>query len=292
MEAVTRSLAPAEESQSIESDPRIVSAVASGPDADELSGGTPASPTIGFIAPFGCSAETGRQPNFAQYGQDWVDTVNALTEVTGGSVMLYHTGNATIDNVARVLETCGLVLIHSHGVTDYYNADDDDETSRANCSYLCLTNYPGVTEVDMASAEGPYGRYYYAMIGCGYAEVSGTAISNHMQKDAPHSLVYTGMCSGMATDGFVAPLRARGVEAMWGYSQPVWCEGDRLYMLSVLGGVCEGMTFSEAVAAAKQEYGYWDPAFPDYTLAQAIADHTAFPIVVSSEDPYPGHDHV
>ena len=262
------------------------------PGGAEPNGGSPVSPTVGMIAPFGLSPETGLQTNFAEYGQDFVQKVTELSQATGGSAVFCHTGSATIDNTARILESCGFVMIHSHGVTDYYDPDNDDETSQANCSYLCLTNYQGVTLADMDRAIGPYGRYYYAVIGCGYAEVSGTAIANHMQKNAPHSMLYLAICSGMATDGLFAPLRAKGVEAVWGYSQPVWFIGDRIYMLSLLEGICQGRTLAQAAADTKRANGYWDPAFPDYTLAEAIADHAAFPIVVSSEDAYPGHDGV
>ena len=113
-----------------------------------------------------------------------------------------------------------------------------------------------------------------------------------MTKDAPHSLVYMGICLGMATDGMFKGLRARGVETVWGYSQSVTFSGERTYMNSILGYVKDGDEFKDAVKKTKDATCWWDPAYSSYTESGARSAKAAFPICVSSEDAYPGHGNV
>ena len=111
-----------------------------------------------------------------------------------------------------------------------------------------------------------------------------TARQNHMTDDAPNSLIYMGICLGMATDKMFTGLRAKGVEAVFGYSQSVTFSGEKDYMVEIFGHVKEGDDFGTALGKAKAKYGDWDPAYSNYSLAQAKQNRVAFPITVSSED--------
>ena len=77
-----------------------------------------------------------------------------------------------------------------------------------------------------------------------------------MTKNAPHSLVYMGICLGMATDGMYKGLRNRGVETVWGYSQSVTFSGEKIYMQNILGYVKNGDSFKDAVYKTKQAKGW------------------------------------
>ncbi|MBO4211452.1 MAG: hypothetical protein J5878_02215, partial [Oscillospiraceae bacterium] len=183
-------------------------------------GGSPTSKNIGIIQPYWDSASNYSDSAFLNYSPDYKTMWQNLYNATGGNGIRYSMNNATIDNIAKTIEDCGLVIFDSHGTTDYSNGNGD-YTSRANCSYLCLITNSGVTSADTTAKTGQYGTYYDVIKGSGYAYVSGTAIANHMTKNAPHSLVYMGICLGMATDGMFKGLRNRGVETVWGYSQSV-----------------------------------------------------------------------
>ena len=155
----------------------------------------------------------------------------SIAQATGGTATTYLTTNATIDNIANAIETCGVVIFDSHGDTDY--ASGYDYTSRANTSYLCLQSGTGITDADMVTVQGTYGTYKHAYYGGSYGSmqyymVDGTAISNHMDQNSPNGLLWMAICLGMATDGMQAPLHAKGVEVVYGYSQSVTFTGDWL----------------------------------------------------------------
>jgi hypothetical protein len=200
--------------------------------------------------------------------------------------------NATVDNIASTFERCGLVIFDSHGTTDY-SGSNSDYTSRANSSYLCLTTNSGVTSTDTASKTGSYGTYSDAITGSGYAYVNGQCIANHMSSNAPHSMLYMGICLGMATDRMCAPLRAKGVEVVYGYSQSVSFKGELKSIQSIMGYIQDGMEAGAAIEQSQTDLGcQWDPAYPSYTESQAKSNKVAFPVVASSEDTYPGHGNV
>ncbi|MBO4211604.1 MAG: S-layer homology domain-containing protein, partial [Oscillospiraceae bacterium] len=257
---------------------------------DPVCGGWPDASEIGLIQPFWESDSNNEDAAFVGYSSSYKELWTQLNEATGAEGLRYSLRDATVNHIAETLERCAVVIFDSHGTTDYngYN----DFTSRANCSYLCLTTSEGITAQDTQPQNGPYGTYYHCLKGPGYAYVSGTCISNHMSKDAPHSLLYMGICLGMATDGMFKPLRERGVETVWGYSQSVTFNGEVAYMKSILGAVRDGEPFADAVAHAKELHGDWDPVYSYMSEAQARANHVAFPICVSSEDEYPGHGNV
>ena len=254
-------------------------------------GGSATSTKIGLIQPYWESSSSYSDSSFTSYSPYYKTMWQNLYGATGGTGMRYSMTNATVDNIAKTIEECGLVIFDSHGTTDY-SGSNGDYTSRANCSYLCLTTNSGVTSTDTAAKSGTYGTYYDCIKGSGYAYVSGQCIANHMTKNAPHSLVYMGICLGMATNGMFKGLRSKGVETVWGYSQSVSFKGERQYMESILGYVKNGDNFATAVSKAKSSLGKWDPAYSSYTQSQCVSNHVAFPIAVSSEDTYPGHGNV
>ncbi len=253
---------------------------------------SPSSTNIGLIQPYWESNSNYADYTFCTYSPSYKTMWQNLYGATGGQGIRYSMSNATIDNIARTMEQCGLVIFDSHGDTDYVGSNED-YTSQANSSYLCLTTSTGITSTDTKRKTGPYGNYYDAVYYYdGGVGVNGQCIANHMSTNAPCSLLYMGICLGMATDKMFEGLRAKGLEVAYGYSQSVSFYGERLYMQSILGHVKDGDTFAQAVAKAKASYGNWDPAYSDDTLNEAISNKAAFPITVSTEDPYPGHGNV
>lgn len=250
----------------------------------------PTSLNIGLIQPYWDSPQNYKDMKFNNYSPYYKEMYENLLKATGGKGMRYTLLDATVDRVAETIQECGLVLIDSHGATDY-EGKDKDYTSRANCSYLRLSTSYGITYTDTKPQSGPYGTYYHAMVGSDYALVSGTCIANHMKAEAPNSLVYMGICLGMATDGMAKGLRNKGVDTVFGYSKTVSFEGEFKYMKSIIGYILDGDDFASALSKTKSELGNWDPFYSNYTESEAIKE-VAFPIVVSSKDPYPGHGHV
>ncbi len=242
-------------------------------------GGTPDGADVYVIGPY-----YGIDPDFTQ---QYRREAQSIAKATGGTYNLYSGSSATIDTVAGAISNGAIVLLDSHGDTDYANGED--YTSGATTSYLCLQSGAGITNADYADGNAYYGGHYGQMY---YYLVNGTAISNHMQSDSPHGIVWMAICLGMATDGIFRPLRAHGVEVVYGYSQSVTFDGDYLYEETFWNAMRGGSTVAEAIAAMKQEHGSWDPAYAGYSYSAARSNYAAFPIVVSSEDDYPGKGNV
>ncbi len=237
-------------------------------------GGSPNSSDVALFGPY-----YGSDSSFTnQYRNE----ANSIAQASGGVYRLYSGTAATIDAIAHELETSGIVIFDSHGNTDY-STYSGDYTSRANTSYLCLTSYEGLTNQDTATVQGTFGSYQHAFRSGNGAFVDGTAIANHMDGVAPNSLLWMAICLGMATDGMEAPLRAQGVEVVYGYSQSVTFAGDYKWEAYFWEKMKAGSDVAEAVAYEKEKVGYKDP----YT-----SSYPAYPIVVSSEDPYPGQGNV
>lgn len=235
-------------------------------------GGYPGSVDVAAIQPY-----IGIDDSFTD---QYENECYSIAQATGGTGTSYQASNATITNIGQAISTCGVVIFDSHGTTDYSGYNDN--TSRANSSYLCLTSGTGITEADKSSATGDYGTYYHAFNSGGTWCVDGTAIANHLSTDSPNGLLWMAICLGMATDGLHAPLREKGVEVAYGYSQSVSFTGDYAYEACFFGDLKEGKTVSEGAAHMKQQVGIKDP----YT------NPPAYPIFVSSEDVYPGHGKV
>ena len=252
-----------------------------------------ASKEIALITPYWDSDTNYKEKNHGTLGKgkDTRDQWEKLCDEYGSSKDYRYTmGNATVDNIAKAIEECAYVMFHSHGDTDYSDGKGDC-TSRANCSYICLTTSAGITSEDTAAQKGPYGQYHHALYTASGAMVSGTCVTNHMTKKAPGNYVHLGMCLGMATDGLCRPLRNAGVEAVLGFSQTVKTSYDGDFIREVMSHLGEGSLLSAAVEEAKIKLGRWDDTSTT-TVPEAQAHRDAFPIVVSSEDPYPGHGNV
>lgn len=221
-----------------------------------------------------------------------------LAHFTGGNYYRYEREKATIDALANALEDSAVVLIDSHGNTD--TGDSYDPTS----SYICLQSGAGITAADYAydPIAGVSHAYYGGTSGDGklsYYEVDGTAIANHMDRDASNNLFWNATCYGMATDGICAPLAERGVAVIYGYSQEVSFGGDQYWMETVMDELTNAGTFHEAVAEMKRvcgawdyskqicEYNSWSSFWINHTAADAVKNIDAFPVVVSAQDAYP-----
>ena len=242
-------------------------------------GGWPGSKNVAVFQPY-----YGLDSSFTtQYPNEGV----SIAQATGGTSTTYKTNDATVDAIADAIESCGVVIFDSHGDTDYANGYD--YTSRANTSYICLQSGTGLTSADQATVTGPYGTYhhaYYAGSGYGgmkYYCVDGTAISNHMERNSPNGLLWMAICLGMATDGLEAPMRDRGVEVVYGYSQSVTFAGDFAWEEVFWDEMIAGKDVAASISAMKTQIGCPDPNTTDYP---------AWPIVVSDEDAYPGHGNV
>lgn len=261
------------------------------PAAEATRGGGPGALNIGLIQPCWESTSNYYDSTFSSYSPYYVQQANAMAQATGGSVIRYAMESATADTIAYTLQNCGFVIFDSHGGTDY--SSGSDYTSQANTSYLWL--YAGTSSVTSINAlldpadyqathVGEYSVYSDVVYsGDGLYGINGTVIANHMDSDAPNNMLYMGICLGMATDKICAPLREKGVEVVYGYSQSVTFAGEKDYMLSITGSLINDKNVAEALAAAKSAVGICDP----YTSSDP-----AYPIVASSEDVYPGHGNV
>lgn len=242
-------------------------------------GGSPSSSSVYLIEPY-----YGIDSSFTnQYYYE----AQSIAKATGGTCTVKRSNDATIDAVADAMEDGAVVIFDSHGDTDY--AKGEDYTSGATTSYLCLQSGTGITAADYANNDAVYGGSYGSMK---YYLVNGTAIANHMEKNSPNGILWMAICLSMATDGLEKPLRDRGVEVAYGYSQSVSFDGDYLYEEVFWREMRDGKTVSEAIATMKEEYGHWDPAYDNYSFDKVLRNYIAFPIVVSSEDTYPGHGNV
>ena len=125
---------------------------------------------------------------------------------------------------------------------------------------------------------------------CRYA-VDGYVIARHMNKRAPENMVYFLSCLTMATDGLWRPLRDKGVEAVYGYSQCVTFKGGEAMLPPFMDGLRQGMTAGEAFEYMQKRYGYnWDHEYGTESKEDAVSQHIAFPYLVSPEDPYFSRD--
>ena len=258
----------------------------------ETKGGTPGAKDVYLIQPyFGLDAD---------FTTQYVEESESIAKVLRGTATTYRTDAATVDSIADALEKGAVVIFDSHGDTDFANPDDyDDYATRANTSYICLQSGEGLTKKDMESATGTFGEYYHAYYAGSYSDmkfycVNGTAIANHMDKTAPNSILWMALCLSMTTDGLHAPLRAKGVEVAYGYSQSVTFDYDYAWEEIFWGQMFMGNTVADSISAMKDQAGPWDWCHAsDYdTIEEARYWYCAFPIVVSSEDKYPGHGKV
>ncbi|MBQ7415820.1 MAG: InlB B-repeat-containing protein, partial [Oscillospiraceae bacterium] len=244
-------------------------------------GGWPSGNQVYLIGPF-----YGYDTDFTDQYQN---EASAIAEAIGDTdgYTLYSGTAATIDKVATAVSNGAVVIFDSHGDTDYANGYD--YVTGATSSYLCLKTSTGLTTQDYTD-----GAEYTG----GIAYVNGTVIANHMTSNSPGGLLWMAICLGMATDTMCQPMRNKGVEVVYGYSQSVTFGGDYLYEETFWDYMCAGTTVATAVANMKSAWGNWDwsTKIANYygytdgysTISAARADYSAFPVVVSDEDSHPG----
>ena len=260
-------------------------------------GGWPSGNQVYLIAPY-----YGIDDTFTdQYKNEAKAIASAIGDTDGYT--LYSGTSVTVDSVADAIENGAVVIFDSHGTTDYdgsYVCDDPDGyevydyVSQAKYSYLCLTNKSGLTTADYNA-----GATYF-IDGDGYmcACINGAAIANHMEKNSPSGLLWMAICLGMATDTMCEPMREKGVEVVYGYSQSVTFAGDYCFEETFWDNMTAGKDVATSIAAMKSKWGNWDWSEPiaasygysgsGYTLSEARKYRSAFPIVVSDEDTHPG----
>ena len=217
-----------------------------------------------------------------------------IASALGGTSTTYTKTAATVDQVAKALESCAVVIFDSHGDTDYDAGNDLDYVSRANTSYLCMQTNAGWTAEDQKAVTGTYGTYYHAYNAGNYGSmkyycVDGTVFANHMTQSGCNNFLWMAICLGMATDGLEKPIHEKGVEVVYGYSQSVTFDGDYTYEEYFWDHMIDGYTAGESAAYMKTKANCsWDPGMNCSTITQAVKNYAAFPIMVSSEDVYPG----
>ena len=121
-----------------------------------------------------------------------------------------------------------------------------------------------------------------------------------MTSNSPSGILWMAICLGMATNTMCEPLRARGVEVVYGYSQSVTFDGDYCYEETFWDNMYAGKNVKDSIAAMKSKWGNWDGSSQIgnangwtsneicYNISEAQQYYYAFPIVVSDEDAHPG----
>ena len=260
-------------------------------------GGWPTSKQVYLIGPY-----YGMDDSFTEQYKNEAKSIAAAIGDTDGYT-LYSGKSATIDLIADAMERGAVVIFDSHGTTDYEGSyiglDPDgyevyDYVSGAKYSYLCLTSKAGLTTEDYNDGA----TYFTDSEGLMCACVNGAAIANHMEKNSPAGLLWMAICLGMATDTMCQPMRAKGVEVVYGYSQSVTFAGDYCFEETFWDNMIAGKTVAESIRAMKSKWGSWDWSEPiaseygwsgtGYTLSEARKYRSAFPVVVSDEDAHPG----
>ncbi len=250
----------------------------------EEKGGKPTSKQVYLIGPY-----YGIDENFTdQYKKEASRIASAIGDTDGYT--LYSGRSATVDKVAEAVSNGAVVLYDSHGATDY--SSGDDYVSGATSSYLCLNSEAGMTYDDYLDG---------ALYGGGEAWVNGATIANHMKKNSPAGISWFATCLSMATNTLANPLRSKGVEVVYGYSQSVTFIGEYCFVDAFWDAFLKnGTSVKDAIASMKARCGNWDlspeiavlngyAASQGYgTISEARADYCAFPIVVSDEDSHPG----
>ena len=253
---------------------------------DETKGGTATSKQVYLIGPY-----YGYDENFTnQYKNEATRIAQALGDTDGYT--LYSGSAATVDKVATAVSKGAVIIFDSHGCTDYSSSSGDDCVTGATNSYLCLNTASGLTDMDYADGAG--------YLVSGGAAINGETIANHMTQNSPGGLVWMAICLSMATNTLAEPMRQKGVEVVYGYSQSVTFGGEYLYEEAFWDKMLEGKTVAEANAYMKSVWGDWDcssqignyynwpSSYIAYNLTEARNEWCAFPIVVSDEDSHPG----
>ena len=260
-------------------------------------GGWPSGNQVYLIAPY-----YGIDDSFTdQYKNEAKSIATAIGDTDGYT--LYSGTSVTVDTVAQAISNGAVVIFDSHGTTDYdgkYVCNDPDGyevydyVSNAKYSYLCLTNKSGLTTADYNAGA----TYFTDTDGYMCACINGATIANHMTKNSPSGLLWMAICLGMATNTMCQPMRNKGVEVVYGYSQSVTFAGDYCFEETFWDNMIAGKTVAQSISAMKSRWGKWDwseeiasnygYSGSGYTLTEARKYRSAFPIVVSDEDTHPG----
>ena len=243
------------------------------------------------------------QPYFGLDGsftRQYQTEAERIAAAADGTYHYYKAAAATVDAIADAVEDGGVIIFDSHGSTDYDNGNDD-YTTKAKTSYLCLQSGEGLTKDDYKDGHAVYGGGSGQMK---YYQVDGTVIANHMERNANNGLLWMAICLGMATDGLEAPLMEKGLGAVYGYSQSVTFVGDYTFEEAFFDSLLAGNDVAAAISDMKDRCGKWDysrqivaannmpSSYTAETYEEALRKKAAFPIVVSTEDAYPGHGKV
>ena len=260
-------------------------------------GGWPSGNQVYLIAPY-----YGIDDSFTdQYKNEAKSIASAIGDTDGYT--LYSGTSVTVDKVAEAVSNGAVVIFDSHGTTDYdgnYVCKDPDGysvydyVSKANYSYLCLTNKTGLTTEDYNDGA----TYFTDSEGDMCACINGATIANHMTKKSSSGILWMAICLGMATNTMCEPMRDMGVEVVYGYSQSVTFAGDYCFEETFWDNMITGKTVAQSVSAMKSKWGEWDwseqiassygYSGSGYSLSEARKYRSAFPIVVSDEDTHPG----
>jgi hypothetical protein len=226
-----------------------------------------------------------------------------MAEATGGSCRWYPQYEATIDALARSLESCCFVSVFTHG----------------GPSLITLTTDKGFTQQD-------YNNYWVYDEGpsdsAGGGHVWGVtvdAITAHMQGNIPNAFVWFKSCSVLGTGEMCEKLREKGAAVVFGWSKDLWRTGDS-YLTWFASSLMEGKTVAESALDMKRaacqeilqnwdesiltasvrsyleslQYVSWNANHPKHPLSVAQAQQVgaAFMVFVSDQDPYPGSGQV
>ncbi len=243
-------------------------------------GGFPAGNQVYLIGPY-----YGYDADFTNQYKNEATRIAATIGDTDGYT-LYSGKSATVDKVAEAVSKGAVVIFDSHGSTDYESGND--RVSGATSSYLCLSSTSGLTGADYAD-----GALYHSS----GIFINGATIANHMKSDSPGGILWMAICLGMATNTICNPLREKGVEVVYGYSQSVTFAGDYLFEKAFWDKMCEGKTVAEAASYMKSTWGNWDMStqiakhygYSGYsTITSARSNYAAFPVIVADENSHPG----
>jgi hypothetical protein len=255
-------------------------------------------------------ADTGEEEFF----DDSPYTLAQATAVDTGGRAYHLVGlDATIDAIGQAFSNCGVVFVYTHGNTDYgyqpYSVGhiENSQTEFANCSYITIRSEEGITDLDRSEGEGEFGSYPHCFKSARHRLcVDGFVIRNHMPKPAPNSLAYFYSCLLMSTDKTIGPLLEYGVHTAVGFTQPVYTAYADAHSRYFFDALRSGSNAGDAFNYVTRCYGNgWDLTNPNslvmshfqkeaewFTLDWALEHHYAFPLLVSPQEPYPGHGNV
>lgn len=232
----------------------------------------------------------------SSFGSTYSNVAKTIASKTGGNVYIKSGRSVTVDVIADALQKGAVVMFDSHGGTD------SNEGWSASYSYLCLNHNGDYSQQGLMSLGLTYDEYWsddVALFGGTVYGVTGKILANHMTGNAPNNFVWNGICLGMATDTICKPLRNKGVNTVYGYSQSVTFGGDIQFVTYFWDNMLDGQTVKQGASAMKSICGEWDyssqicslcgwsSSNAHTTISTARYNDDAFPYFVSPKDAYP-----